>query len=321
MSVVAWRFPCALGAAAMVLSGCRPVEAERPEVVRPVKTMVVTAGDGLHTRVLPGKVEASKKAELAFQVSGPLVSLPVKEGQRVKKGELIAQIRKADFESRANALKAELDRARIGLRALRQGARPEEQRQLEAQLRAAQATLEKTRAEYDRSRTLVATGATSRTQFDADAAAYRVAQEQHKAAQDASKKAPSLGKKTSTPRKPRSAGSKAGWSKPLNWTIRRCCPVRRRDRPAVRRSRIRTSGRKQPIVKFQDVDEIDIAVDVPETVMAADLRSADIVQMTAEFSAAPGLRVSRRHPRNRSAGRSDDADFRVRVGHEGSARH
>ena len=46
---------------------------------------------------------------------------------------------------------------------------------------------------------------------------------------------------------------------------------------------------KEPVVKFQDVDEIDIAVDVPETVMAADLRLADIVQMVAEFSGAPGL--------------------------------
>ena len=46
---------------------------------------------------------------------------------------------------------------------------------------------------------------------------------------------------------------------------------------------------KEPVVRFQDVDEIDIAVDVPETVMAADIRSADIVQMFAKFSGAPGL--------------------------------
>jgi RND family efflux transporter MFP subunit len=43
------------------------------------------------------------------------------------------------------------------------------------------------------------------------------------------------------------------------------------------------------VAVFQDVDEIDIAVDVPETFMAADLRTADIVQMLANFSAAPGL--------------------------------
>lgn len=47
---------------------------------------------------------------------------------------------------------------------------------------------------------------------------------------------------------------------------------------------------KQPIVRFQDVDEVEIVLDVPEAVMAADLRTAEIVSMTAEFSGAPGLR-------------------------------
>ncbi|MFM9718787.1 HlyD family efflux transporter periplasmic adaptor subunit, partial [Streptomyces galilaeus] len=40
---------------------------------------------------------------------------------------------------------------------------------------------------------------------------------------------------------------------------------------------------KEPVVKFQDVDEIDVIVDVPETVMAADLRAADIIQLIAQF--------------------------------------
>jgi RND family efflux transporter MFP subunit len=46
---------------------------------------------------------------------------------------------------------------------------------------------------------------------------------------------------------------------------------------------------KEPIVKFQDVDEIDIVVEVPETFMSAVMRSADIVAMVAEFTGAPGL--------------------------------
>ena len=46
---------------------------------------------------------------------------------------------------------------------------------------------------------------------------------------------------------------------------------------------------KEPVVQFQDVDEIDIAMDVPETVMIADIRTADIVQIIATFSRAPGL--------------------------------
>jgi len=47
----------------------------------------------------------------------------------------------------------------------------------------------------------------------------------------------------------------------------------------------------EPVVRFQDVNEIDIAVDVPESVMIADIRTADIVEMFAELSGAPGLQI------------------------------
>jgi RND family efflux transporter MFP subunit len=43
------------------------------------------------------------------------------------------------------------------------------------------------------------------------------------------------------------------------------------------------------VVRLQDANEIEIVVDVPETVMAADIQSADILQMVAELSGAPGL--------------------------------
>jgi membrane fusion protein, multidrug efflux system len=60
--------------------GCSREDAPRPEVVRPVKSMVVVAGDQTHSRAFPGRVEGSKSVELAFQVSGVLINLPVKEG-------------------------------------------------------------------------------------------------------------------------------------------------------------------------------------------------------------------------------------------------
>jgi RND family efflux transporter MFP subunit len=42
------------------------------------------------------------------------------------------------------------------------------------------------------------------------------------------------------------------------------------------------------VVQFQDVDEVDIAVDVPEGVMAQ-VQVSDIEQLTAELTAAPGI--------------------------------
>jgi RND family efflux transporter MFP subunit len=46
---------------------------------------------------------------------------------------------------------------------------------------------------------------------------------------------------------------------------------------------------KEPIVRFQDLEEIEIQVDVPEAVMVTDIRTADVVQLVAELSGAPGV--------------------------------
>lgn len=279
-----------LSSGLIIITGCRPPEPQRSEVIRPVKTMLIGAGEGTRIRIFPGKVEAAQKAELAFQVSGPIVSLPVKEGQRVKQGELIAQIRKADFEARLNTIKAEYDRANAGLAALRQGARPEEQRQLDAQLRAAQARLEQTRVEFERSRSLVATGATSRTQFDADTAAYRVAQEQFKAAQEAVEKA-TIGRQEDIDAQEATVRGLAARVVEAYQALQDTTLTAPFDGVIAQRfvEENQTVQARQPIVKFQDVDEVDVAVDVPESVMVADIQTADIVSLVAEFSAAPGL--------------------------------
>ncbi|MBV8270234.1 MAG: biotin/lipoyl-binding protein [Planctomycetaceae bacterium] len=100
-------------------------------------------------RSFPGKVEASKKVELAFRVPGLLVKLPVREGQSIAKGEVIAQLRQDEFQARLKALQGQLDQARAALRALRSGERPEQRLRLEAQVRAAEAKLANARTEFN----------------------------------------------------------------------------------------------------------------------------------------------------------------------------
>lgn len=310
-----WFLAKCVGLLSLPFAGCKPVEPPRSEVNRPVKTMVVASGDGLRTRFLSGRVEASKKAELAFQVSGPLVSLPVKEGQRVKKGELIGQIRKSDFESRLNSLKADYERARAGLLALQRGARPEEQRQLDAQLRAAQARLEQTRVEFERSTRLAATGATSRTQLDADTAAYRIAQEQFKAAQEAVEKG-TTAREEDIAAKEAAVRGLAARVVEASQALQDTTLTAPFDGIIAQRfvEENQTVQVRQPIVKFQDVDEVEVAVDVPENLMVADLRSADIVQLMAEFSAAPGLQFPVRITEIAQRADPITQTFRVRTG-------
>ncbi len=60
------------------ITGCGGKPAAAPANVRPVRTMIVAAGEEAHVRSFPGRVEAQKSAELAFQVPGLLTNFPVK---------------------------------------------------------------------------------------------------------------------------------------------------------------------------------------------------------------------------------------------------
>ncbi len=96
-----------LFSAAILFSGCKKEEVvEEIKVVRPVKIMTVQAGAEAQRHGFPGKVRAARRSELSFKVSGPLVSLPVDEGQHVKQGDIVAQIQQRDFQTALNEAKA-----------------------------------------------------------------------------------------------------------------------------------------------------------------------------------------------------------------------
>lgn len=122
-------------------AGCSRQETDRPETIRPVKTITVAGATEPDTHTFPGRVDASRQVELAFQVPGVLVNLPAKEGQRVAKGEIVAQLRRDEFQARLDTAQAQLDQAKANLSALRLGERPEEQFRREAAVRAAAAKL------------------------------------------------------------------------------------------------------------------------------------------------------------------------------------
>jgi len=134
------RLLCGLFAG-LAISGCSRSPTEPGEVVRPVRTMVVAAGENTSTRIFPGKVDAAKRVELAFQVPGLLVKLSAREGQMVAKGDVIAQLREDEFQARLTSLQGQLDQARAALRALMAGDRPEERLRREADVRAAESRL------------------------------------------------------------------------------------------------------------------------------------------------------------------------------------
>jgi membrane fusion protein, multidrug efflux system len=271
--------------------GCTQEAPPAADVIRPVKTLVVAVGESTRERTFPGAVEASRRVELAFQVPGILVKLPVKEGDRVAKGDVIAQLRQDEFQARLDSLQAELDRARAGLAALLAGERPEEQLRREAQVRQAEARLANARADLDRATRLVSSRAISQAEFDRTQATYQVAVEDHQSTIQ-------LAELATVAREEDILGSEATVrgleARLVEANLQLQDSTLRAPYDGVIAERFVEEGQniraKEPVVRFQDVDEVEILVNVPESVMVADIQRADIVELVASLSGAPGLR-------------------------------
>lgn len=135
-------------------------------VVRPVKVIQLAAATPTEKRSFPGLVQATRETQLAFRVSGPLVAMKAQIGQRVAKGEVIAQIDPRDFEIQAQRLEAAIDEASATLTAMKKGARAEDIARLEAQLSAARTGLANAQRDFERQKKLLAAGAVARLRFD-----------------------------------------------------------------------------------------------------------------------------------------------------------
>jgi RND family efflux transporter MFP subunit len=95
---------------------------EEAELVRPLKTVMVKGGMSERTYQYLGVVEAAGEAALSFDVSGALISLDVKKGDRVEAGQLLASLDPRDFENTLAVARAEAEQARIDLERLRPAA-------------------------------------------------------------------------------------------------------------------------------------------------------------------------------------------------------
>lgn len=80
----------------LLLAACGEKKEEQAETVRPVKTVVVESRSEIR-KDFSGIVEAVDYVKLAFRVSGQIIELPVIEGEKVKKGQLIAAIDPRDI--------------------------------------------------------------------------------------------------------------------------------------------------------------------------------------------------------------------------------
>ncbi len=97
----------------VLLAACSESTPPEPEqTTSPVKTLLIESPDTGGVRRFPARIDAGRKAELAFRVPGKVQELLVNEGDKVKEGQLLARLDDKDFQIVVNDRQATFDNAR-----------------------------------------------------------------------------------------------------------------------------------------------------------------------------------------------------------------
>lgn len=115
-----WVRALSVSLAVAFVSACSEQAAEPEQTPRPVK--IFTVGDlaSNQIREFPARLKSPEEAELSFRIGGQLQNLSVREGQRVAKGDLVAQLDDTDYRLRLNDAQSSYDLSRSQLERMKQ---------------------------------------------------------------------------------------------------------------------------------------------------------------------------------------------------------
>jgi RND family efflux transporter MFP subunit len=113
----------------LIIPSCKEKE-QTQEIFRPVRYIQVFATGGSRVRTFPGIAQAGTESRLSFKVAGTVLRVAVRVGDRVREGQIIAELDPYDYQLNVQQARASLLQA-------------------EAQARNADAAYSRTRALYE----------------------------------------------------------------------------------------------------------------------------------------------------------------------------
>ncbi|MFQ5892845.1 MAG: efflux RND transporter periplasmic adaptor subunit, partial [Nitrospinota bacterium] len=143
-----------------------------PVVVAPVETKLLEA-----TVALVGTVHPATRSLIASETAGLVVCCPAEEGQTVRKGQRLAQLRRVPMELELREARAALEQARQELMELERGSRPEEIEEARAAWQRAEAEYANAQREAARRKDLYEQEVVAIEQYQAAATAAQAAAE------------------------------------------------------------------------------------------------------------------------------------------------
>jgi HlyD family secretion protein len=166
----------AAGLAALTLAGWAGLRMAAGPMV---ETYTVERGPLVQTVVASGRVESPRRVEIASQVTGTVIRVPVEEGQRVKAGQLLIALDEAEARAALDQARSAVQQAEAKLAQLDATGKP----LAEQALRQAEVTFGNAERALQRNRELFAKGFIGQAALDDSQRARDVAESQWKAAQ------------------------------------------------------------------------------------------------------------------------------------------
>jgi RND family efflux transporter MFP subunit len=100
----------------LLLNGCSEEEIQAESRLRSVKYQEITSLSTGSSRTFSGVAKGSQEANLSFKIAGTIKNLPVKVGEQLKAGQLIAQLDASQYELQSQQAQATLAQASASLR-------------------------------------------------------------------------------------------------------------------------------------------------------------------------------------------------------------
>jgi len=152
--------------AAVMSTGCSGQEKAMQEKVKPVKVIELTEESRPEILHYSGVVSAAELKKLAFKSSGRISRIPVKVGQRVKAGDVLAELDSKELKVALEASKAQMEAARAVYQKALNGADEEDAKKAALDVEKARAAYDYAEDNYKKVEALYNSGAISKSELD-----------------------------------------------------------------------------------------------------------------------------------------------------------
>ncbi|MEM7657330.1 MAG: efflux RND transporter periplasmic adaptor subunit [Bacteroidota bacterium] len=103
----------------LFLFACQEATQRQEAPVRPVKFMTMSRGQAAETATFTGITQSDQEASLSFKVGGVMAQVVVKDGQKVRKGQLLAALDAEDYELQVEQARVQVKQAETSLNVAR----------------------------------------------------------------------------------------------------------------------------------------------------------------------------------------------------------